>query len=229
MQTISRNGTANSQAHNINNETLRYQQDLLAITGSIEETMRLLSLAPSPSKLRNLTPEEIGNVALHTALKLGFQSAFPPSGRPKPLTSWHMVLPIVAHHTVNIASERLILIPVDGELHPIAVIEEQQGTPDEIGISVAKVIGAITRLHAEGLYIVHNHPDNSHNDLSLEDIRMTKFMSFACDLSGATLLDHIVTDATGRNGTSIRETYPDLFNSQDLFAALAKELGKTEL
>lgn len=107
--------------------------------------------------------------------------------------------------------EQAFAIYVDGDLHPMAVLQCGVGTPNRTPIDLQSIIVSAILLYSRGVVLVHTHPaaGGDTGQPSSTDIKTTKELTeklhwFGIRLVDSFLLEHCADQTDGISLTSIK-------------------------
>ena len=120
---------------------------------------------------------------------------------------------VIAVMLADLHTEHLIAVMLDSKNKVIGVHTVATGGLNAIHIRIADVFKAAILSNAAAIILSHNHPSGDPTP-SPEDIQLTKKLVEAGKLLDIDILDHIVfSDIEGQHTISLKERYPDAFDS----------------
>jgi DNA repair protein RadC len=134
--------------------------------------------------------------AIAAAFELGRCAEIARARAPEKLASAAAVAAWAKPRLAGLAHEELWMLALDGRGHLRAARCVAKGGLHGAAVRAADPLRAALRVDASAFVLVHNHPSGDPTP-SREDIALTRRIAEAANITGVTLLDHVVIARTG--------------------------------
>lgn len=112
------------------------------------------------------------------------------------------------------SEEHFVSLHLNARHEVIGLHEVSHGTISSSLVHPREVFKAALLSNSYALIVCHNHPSGSRLFASQEDLQTTEKLLAGASLLGLSLLDHLIV-SRAEEAYSIRENYPQLWNSQN--------------